>query len=59
MSFGRLPRFVRQYANIREVMTDAVQNWMEDVKSGNYPNEKESYAMPKDIDTESLKTKAS
>src|SRR5215210_4726618 len=33
LSFGRLPRFVRQYANIREVMTEAVMNWMEDVKS--------------------------
>lgn len=49
LSFGRLPRFVRQYANIREVMTDAVTNWMEDVKSGNYPSEKESYGMPKDV----------
>ncbi len=47
LSFGRLPRFVRQYANIREVMTEAVQNWMEDVKNGNYPSDKESYGMPK------------
>ncbi len=49
LSFGRLPRFVRQYANIREVMTEAVTNWMDDVKSGSYPNEKESYAMPKEV----------
>ncbi len=48
LSFGRLPRFVRQYANIREVMTEAVTNWMEDVKSGNYPSEKESYGMPEE-----------
>ncbi len=47
MSFGRLPRFVRQYANIREVMSEAIVNWMGDVKSGNYPNEKESYGLPK------------
>ncbi len=47
LSFGRLPRFVRQYANIGEVMTEAVRNWMEDVKNGNYPSEKESYGMPK------------
>lgn len=45
MTFGRLPRFVRQYANIREVMTDAIQNWMSDVKNGNYPSEKESYGL--------------
>jgi len=59
LSFGRLPRFVRQYADIREVMTDAVQKWMEDVKNGSYPSEKESYGMPKDIDTASIKRQAS
>ncbi len=59
LSFGRLPRFVRQYANIREVMTEAVQNWMADVKNGNYPNDKESYGMPKDVDTDSIGTKNS
>ncbi len=59
LSFGRLPRFVRQYANIREVMTEAVQNWMADVKSGNYPSDKESYGMPKDVDTQNIKSKAS
>src|SRR5688500_8830499 len=31
LSFGRLPRFVRQYANIRDVMTEAVTSWMADV----------------------------
>ena len=55
LSFGRLPRFVRQYADIREVMTEAVQNWMEDVKNGNYPSEKESYAMPKEAKAEMKK----
>jgi 3-methyl-2-oxobutanoate hydroxymethyltransferase len=55
LSFGRLPRFVRQYANIREVMTDAVTSWMDDVKNGNYPNEKESYGLPKDVDLSKIK----
>ncbi|CAN5866483.1 3-methyl-2-oxobutanoate hydroxymethyltransferase [soil metagenome] len=55
LSFGRLPRFVRQYANIRDVMTDAITNWMDDVKTGSYPNDKESYGMPKDIDVSEIK----
>ena len=55
LSFGRLPRFVRQYANIREVMNEAITNWMEDVKNGNYPNDKESYGMPKDVDVSEIK----
>jgi len=45
MTFGRQPRFVRQYASVRNVMTEAIQNWTADVKNGNYPNEKESYGL--------------
>src|SRR3954453_15106347 len=40
MSFGRLPRFVRQYVNLRELMTEAIQRWANDVKTDAYPNEK-------------------
>lgn len=49
MTFGRLPRFVRQYADIRDVMTDAIQNWSSDVKSGAYPNDSESYGLTADV----------
>lgn len=45
MTFGRQPRFVRQYANLREVMTDAIVRWSADVKSGAYPNDDESYGL--------------
>ncbi|MBV6497177.1 MAG: 3-methyl-2-oxobutanoate hydroxymethyltransferase [Pyrinomonadaceae bacterium] len=45
MTFGRQPRFVRQYANLREVMTKAIQAWSSDVKSGAYPNDSESYGL--------------
>lgn len=55
LSFGRLPRFVRQYANLREVMTEAITSWMDDVKSGNYPNDDESYGLSKNVDLNSLK----
>lgn len=55
LSFGRLPRFVRQYANVAEVMTDAVTKWMDDVKNGNYPSDKESYGLPKDVDLKDIK----
>jgi 3-methyl-2-oxobutanoate hydroxymethyltransferase len=52
MTFGRQPRFVRQYANIREVMTEAIKNWSDDVKSGNYPNEKETYGLTEETKKE-------
>lgn len=47
-TFGRQPRFVRQYANVSEVITSAITQWMNDVKTGNYPSEAESYGMPKE-----------
>ncbi len=52
MTFGRQPRFVRQYASIRDVMTGAIQNWTNDVKSGEYPNEKESYGLTEETKKE-------
>lgn len=56
MSFGRLPRFVRQYVNLREIMTDAIQRWTSDVKTDAYPNEKESYGLTKETLEELLPT---
>lgn len=45
MTFGRQPRFVRQYANLRHIMTEAIERWSSDVRSGNYPNDSESYGL--------------
>ncbi len=52
MTFGRQPRFVRQYASVRDVMTEAIQSWSNDVKSGEYPNEKESYGLTEETKKE-------
>ena len=40
---GFSPRFLRRYANLAEIMTDAVQNYISDVKSGDFPSSQESY----------------
>ena len=37
------PRFLRRYANLHQIMTNAFQNYIKDVKSGDFPNEKEQY----------------
>ena len=58
-TFGRQPRFVRQYANVSQVITDAITNWMDDVKAGNYPSEAESYGLPEDVRVGELKTASS
>ncbi len=43
MSQGFNPRFLRRYANLNEVITDAIGQYVTDVKSGDFPNEQESY----------------
>ncbi len=58
LSFGKLARFVRPYANLHEVMTEAVTRYADDVRSGTYPSEDESYALPADT-AEELKITAS
>jgi 3-methyl-2-oxobutanoate hydroxymethyltransferase len=52
MTFGRQPRFVRQYASVRDVMTQAIQAWSKDVKSGQYPSETESYGLTEETKKE-------
>jgi 3-methyl-2-oxobutanoate hydroxymethyltransferase len=37
------PRFLRQYLDIHAQATKAVQHYIKDVKSGDFPNEKEQY----------------
>jgi 3-methyl-2-oxobutanoate hydroxymethyltransferase len=37
------PRFLRRYADLHSVMTDAFTDYIRDVKSGDFPNEKEQY----------------
>lgn len=37
------PRFLRQYLNLHEQVTSAVQQYIKDVKSRSFPNEKEQY----------------
>lgn len=40
---GFSPRFLRRYADLHTTMTDAVSKYIEDVKSGDFPNENEQY----------------
>lgn len=41
---GRIPKFVKQYANLRQVLTDAALAFKADVESGAYPDEAHSYS---------------
>jgi 3-methyl-2-oxobutanoate hydroxymethyltransferase len=37
------PRFLRRYLNLYKDINDAVESYVKDVKSGNFPNEEEQY----------------
>lgn len=40
---GFSPRFLRRYADLSTVINDAVSNYITDVKTSDFPNEKEQY----------------
>lgn len=40
---GFSPRFLRRYADLATVMHDAIGRYIDDVKSGDFPSEEESY----------------
>ena len=37
------PRFLRRYANLHTIITDAVKQYISDVKEQDFPNESEQY----------------
>jgi 3-methyl-2-oxobutanoate hydroxymethyltransferase len=43
---GRAPRFVKRYANLAEEVRRALTTYSEEVRSGVYPAEEHTYAMP-------------
>jgi 3-methyl-2-oxobutanoate hydroxymethyltransferase len=45
---GRAPRFVKRYANLAEEIRGALSTYAAEVRSGAYPAEAHTYAMPED-----------
>jgi 3-methyl-2-oxobutanoate hydroxymethyltransferase len=45
---GRPPRFVKRYANLAEEIRRALTTYAEEVRTGVYPAEEHTYAMPED-----------
>ena len=40
---GKAPKFVKQYADLRSIMTDAVRTWAGEVVAGSYPGPEHEY----------------
>jgi 3-methyl-2-oxobutanoate hydroxymethyltransferase len=43
LTSGRLPRFVKQYADLRGIITDAAKTFQAEVASGDYPGPEHAY----------------
>jgi 3-methyl-2-oxobutanoate hydroxymethyltransferase len=43
LTSGRLPRFVKRYASLRETLLDATRRYTDDVSGGRYPDAEHSY----------------
>jgi len=49
LTFGSVPKFARQYANLTETISRAVSEYCEDVRSGRFPSDAESYHLPAEM----------
>lgn len=48
MTFTQPAKFVRRYADVGAVIREAIEGFKSDVTAGNYPNDAESYHLPKE-----------
>src|SRR3982750_251346 len=46
LGFSKQARFVRPYANLREVMPDAIKRYADDLRNSTHPSNEESYGLP-------------
>jgi len=43
LTFDQTPKFARKYANVGEIISNAVRGYCEDVRNGGFPSDSESY----------------
>jgi len=43
LTFNQTPKFARQYANVGDIISNAVREYCSDVRSGGFPSDAESY----------------
>lgn len=49
LNFGHSARFVRQYADLRSTMSEAINRYAEDVRNLRYPGVQESYDVSQEV----------
>ena len=49
LTFGHTAKFVRQYADVKSIMADALKRFADDVNTRQFPAEAESYHLPEGV----------
>ena len=49
LTFDQTPKFARKYANVGEVISNAVRSYCQDVRKGSFPSDNESYHSGKTV----------
>ncbi|HRV06123.1 MAG TPA: 3-methyl-2-oxobutanoate hydroxymethyltransferase, partial [Candidatus Saccharicenans sp.] len=49
LSTGYMPKFVKKYANLSEIISKAVNEYIADVHQGQFPDEEHSYHLKKEV----------
>ncbi len=49
LTFGHQPKFVRKYVDVKTIIGQALLSYVNDIREGNFPNETESYQLPKEV----------
>lgn len=49
LTFGHKAKFVRQYADVKSVITDALKQYADDVTARRFPADQESYHLPEGV----------
>ena len=49
---GRAPRFVKRYAELGDAIVEALEHFAEEVRSGSFPEQRHTYAMPEEEQAE-------
>jgi len=49
LTFNQTPKFARQYANVGEIISNAVRAYCTDVQNGEFPSDAESYHAPQAV----------
>ncbi len=49
LNTDNVPQFVKQFANVKAVMCEGIQAYINETKAGTFPSEEHTYKLPEDV----------